>query len=377
MDADTEVAGNGPSERMSISFFVAILFPVVTLPDHCPFYSVPLVPEQAQGKHDRDDVNASSRFNLPSLRVEGPSPDKSEPWQDGVAGSSESRPVSPICFSSFQSNPGLDFDFDGDMDMSPRCRCQLAEMGVRDQAGGKRRGGVRDRVGAGRGGSREYTFDGALSLVGVNARGRVCDAHWTRDRVVVDEEKKHKRDDPAAVPRYQRGESETEDRDRVRTGMRQRAWRKWGQFCRERICKKFFTWSDHAVGGGVASSDGLDCGAERSGSGSGPGSGSSQGAGVGGLTLGRTSPQVGATGTEPVKTVTTTGNSAETGPELSRQARLAKTRPRPMSASAWLTGPISTSTPNHTRSSGRLVKQRPRSIATASQLDKVTVSFGA
>ena len=238
-------------------------------------------------------------------------------------------------------------DVDGDMDMSFRCRCQLGELGVRDQTS-KRHEGVRDR---GRGGSRAHALGHrALSLVDAHARARVGDPHWPCDRAHIDGEK-HTRDDPAAVPCAQRIESDM-DRDRVRTGCGQGVWRKWTRFCRARVCQTWYTWRD----GRVRAAD-LGCGAE-------PRSGFGQGAGV--LTLGRASPLVGATGTEPVKkTKTTGGNGAATDPELSRRERLGKRRPT--SASAWLTGPISASTPSHTRSSGRLVKRRPRSVATVGQ----------
>jgi hypothetical protein len=265
--------------------------------------------------------------------------------------------------------------------MSPLCRSRLAGKGGRDQMvplGGQRRGMVLDGVDTECGGFCARSFDGASPhgwasrsslLGGVNARARVSDAHWASEHshVDMDDEKKYMGYDPAAVPGHQHVVSDTEDRDRGRTGYRQRAWGKLGLFCRERVCKKFFTWRDHIVGGALGS---VDDGPESTPD---PESGPGSGPGPVGLTLRRTSaPPVGATGPTTI---------AETMPELGhRTRRLSKlTGVRPTSVSAWLTGPTSTSTPNQTRSSGRLVKRRPKSlsVAMAGELDKVTMSFCA
>lgn len=336
-----------------------------------------------------EDANASSRFNLPSFRVDGPSPDKSDGDGERHRATAQSRAVlvSPARISSIQSYSGPSIDGD----MSPPRRSWLAEKGERDHMmplGGQRHGMVLDRVGAEHGGSRVRSFDGASphgrSTIdgGVNARTRVSDAHWANDRShvdLVDEEKKHLGDDPAAVPRHQCVASDTEDRrDRVqgRTGYRQRAWCKLGLFCRERVCKKFFAWRDHIVGGALASvDDGPESAPEpESGPGSGPGQG--VGVGVGGLALCRMcAPPVGATGPTTTATI-----GAGTRSEQSRGRRLSKLmRARPTSTSAWLIGPTSTSTSTQTRSSGRLVKRRPKSlsVAMAGELDKATMSFCA
>lgn len=281
-------------------------------------------------------------------------------------------PVSPARLLSIQTYSGPSIDGD----MSPQCRSRLAGKGDRDQIVplGRQRGEmVLDRVDTECGGSRVRSFDGASPhgwasrsslLGGVNARTRVSQ-HSHVD--VAEEEKKHMGYDPAAVPRHQHVASDTEDRDRDR-GRTRRAWGQLSLFCRERVCKKFLTWRDRIVGGAFASVDGPDSApAPESGPGPGPGVG---------LTLCRTSaPPVGATGP------TTTTIGTETGVELShRTRRLSKlTRARPTSVSAWLTGPTSTSTPTQTRSSGRLVKRRPKSlsVAMAGELDKVTTSFCA
>ncbi|KAF8131450.1 hypothetical protein EV363DRAFT_1165545 [Boletus edulis] len=341
--------------------------------------SEPIVPfraEQAQDIHDRADANA--RFNLPSFRVEEPSPDKgkSDSKRDGVGGChhatdlSESRPTRPVRLSSVPSSSGPDFDGDVDVSLPCRCRCYcwITEMGDRGQttpSGGKRRqvGMVADSVGMRRAGSRVHLFDGASSMVG-GFGARVCtgDGHWTSDRLgmdTVDAEKKHKRDDPAAEPRHRGVCADMQNqtcKNGARTG-RRRAWSKMGRFCRERVCKKIFSWRDHIVGraGGLVASMG------------GPDSRSAPEEWVSGddSVVARTSPRafaplVGATGSGPVKdtdtktrtrtkvamVTTAEANSADTEPELSRRNRLTKgTHPRPKSATTqWLAEPISTST---------------------------------
>jgi len=242
--------------------------------------------------------------------------------------------------------------------------------------GGQRRRMVLDKVGTRRGGSRAHSSDRASphdwprsSLV-----GDVCARARSPVDVVDEEEKKHMGDDPADVLRHQRmASSDTEGRDRGRTEYRQRTWGKLGLFCRER-CKKLLSWRDRLVGGALAGMDGLDSEPEPE---SGPG-----GVGFGGgLTLARTSaPLVGATGPVSLSAKRKTTEAAivaGTRPELNRGRRVSTlARPRPASASAWLAGPTSTSTPKQARSSGRLVKRRPKSLsaATAGELDKVTMS---
>lgn len=257
-------------------------------------------------------------------------------------------------FSSVESCFGPDFD--GYRDRVSCCRCQLAEKRDRDLAMVPGHGVVLDRTNRGRGGSR---VDSLLA----NARGHLSGAHCTSGRPHRDtiDEEKNMGDDPAAVYRDGRVGSGAKHRGCVQTEYPQRAWGKLGQFYRERVHNKFIAWRDHVVGGRRTSMDGLGSGVE-------PGS-------VGGrLTFGGTpecAPLLGATGTGPVKRTATARI-----PEASGHSRVSRsTGSRPMSASAWLVGPMSTSTPKqHRRSSGRLVKRRPRSIATTGQRDKVTMS---
>ncbi|KAI9566353.1 hypothetical protein HD554DRAFT_1187554 [Boletus coccyginus] len=233
--------------------------------------------------------------------------------------------------------------------------------------GGQRRGMVLDKVGTRHGGSRAHSFDRASphdwprsSLV-----GDVCARACSLADVVDEEEKKHMGDDPAVVLRHQRiASSDTEGRDRGRTGYRQRTLGKLGVFCRER-CKKLLSWRDCMVGGALAGVDGPDSKLEP-----GPGPGPGVGFGGGTLTLTRASaPLVGATGPVSLSAKTkTTGAAigAGTRPELSRGRRVSMLGcPRPANASAWLAGPMSTSTPKQARSSGRLVKRRPKSLNAA------------
>lgn len=365
---------------------LSLFFFFVTLPpdQKRSQYSAPLVPRREK---TRDDANA--RFNLPSFRVEGPSPDKSD--KDGERHHStvlsESGSVSPVRFASVGSDSGRNVA--GDIDMSPPYRSRLAERRDRDQTmplGAKRRGSGCDSVG----GSRGRYFGGTLSRAqaaflegGVDKRVSIGDVYWTggqrRDDVDVDDGKKPMVDDPAAVPRRQGARSDMEDWDGGRTGYRQGAWRKLGRFCLERVYNTFnFSWRYHVSRGAPVTAR-MDPNAERGiefGSASGPGVRAE------GLTRTRrraSAPLVGATaGRVPIKaTQKTITIGADTGPEQSYQSpeRFSNLiRPRPTSVPAWVTGPISTSTTQvdkrtqmQTRSNGRsrLVKRRPKSVTTA------------
>lgn len=184
-------------------------------------------------------------------------------------------------------------------------------------------------------------------------------------------EEKHTEDDPAVVPPQgcQRRRIASDAQDREPTGDRRRALRKLGWFCRERAYKTFFSWRDRMVGAGRE-------GARARAEGPAPELECDPGVGVG-RPYRVPAPRVGATGLVLLAETPTTTTDMRVTPGMSRRRLSKLTRPRPTSASAWLAGPMSTSTPQEKRVSGRLVKRRPKSVAMAGERDQLTTSFCA
>lgn len=278
--------------------------------------------------------------------------------------------------------------------MSPLYYSRLAESGLQHQTMAlerSRRGMVLNSIRE----SRGHSFGGTLprgrpSSAFVGGRWPVDDAHWARNRSstwtpvgVIGEEEKYTEYDPATVPPqgYQRQRIASDAQDRGPTADRRHPLGKLGRSCRERAYKAFFTWRDRIVGGG---GEGPIGGGNGSGSGSepkprpapepapepecDPGDGAGRFYRV-------PAPRAGATASRLLAKSTRTDMS-ET-PEMTRR-RLslpAWVRPRPTSTSAWLAGPVSTSTMQRKRASvfGHLVKRRHESVQVApGERDQVT-----
>lgn len=285
---------------------------------------------------------------------------------------------SPVRFSCNKSysNP------DSDGDAPPLCHSPLAEQRCRDRAmalGEQKRRMVLNRVGTG---SHVCPFDGTLPRARASSHvgGRISDADWAsgrstrRTRMDVDKEEKRTKDDPAVEPRqgsqHRRLASDTEDWGSRPSGCPSRlgVWGKLGRVCRERVCKKLFLWGGRVAGAGrggtLGDADGPESESEVE-----PRPGPPELSGDGGVRR-SSAPRVGATGPGRAPVAAERTTDTRTMPELSRRRRLSKQmRPRPTSASAWVTGPTSTSTPMQNRSSGRLVKRRPRSGTMAGDSD--------